>query len=161
MLSNYSKSAIRTLAPLIAGWVISLGLVGRVLALVGADSTTAREWTTGALVAVLGWVYYLVVRALEQRWPQLGVLLGVPAQPTYDGATSTGGSAADADDWQGNGMGEDSPYVAAADPHAGGHDSDVAVDAGEAGLPLLVQVLTAAALLLGCVALVVYIANHH
>jgi hypothetical protein len=107
MLGDYLKSAVRTLVPLIVGYLVGLPLYGQVIAALGVDSKTATERVTTATAFVLSAVYYLLVRALEQRWPSLGVFLGVPVQPNYDGSyTVTTLGAADADDWQ-NDMGED------------------------------------------------------
>jgi hypothetical protein len=83
-VSNYLVSLIRTITPALVGAVLSwLALYG--LDLPGGD----REAVTAAVTGILVVVYYAVVRALETRWPKLGVLLGVPSAPKY----GTGGAA--------------------------------------------------------------------
>lgn len=77
-MSDFITAGIRTLVPYIVGgiatWLISLGLT------VSDDLKT----NLAALATfVLGSVYYLVVKALEAKWPKLGVLLGVPKAPVY------------------------------------------------------------------------------
>lgn len=71
---------IRTFTPLVAGWLIGLGLV---------------EWTglteadiTNLVTVLLSAAYYLVARGLEHVWPKAGVLLGFPRKPVYPPATS-------------------------------------------------------------------------
>lgn len=84
MISTYATSAIRTASAYLVGWLLSFAAVGQALGLIGVDTVTAREWMSGLLVFVLGTVYYLLVRLLEQKWPSLGVLLGVPTKPVYE-----------------------------------------------------------------------------
>lgn len=79
-MSNYLVSLIRTIAPALVGAILSW------LALHGLDLPSGdREAVTAAVTGVLVVVYYAVVRALESKWPKLGVLLGVPAAPEYGG----------------------------------------------------------------------------
>lgn len=61
-------------------------------AAVGAAATWAAKRlgvhidSTGlatSATATVGVAYYLVVGSLEQRWPAIGVLLGVPSSPSY------------------------------------------------------------------------------
>lgn len=78
-VNNFVTSAIRTVSPIIIGalvaWLASLSLQ--------LDAETQTGLIV-ALVGVLQAVYYLVVRLLEKRWPQLGVLLGSASQPKYN-----------------------------------------------------------------------------
>lgn len=79
MLTNYVTSLIRTWVP------IGVGLLVTFLA---THFNVVLSGKTGdALVAVVtaaaGAVYYSVVRLLEERYPQLGWLLGKPAKPNY------------------------------------------------------------------------------
>lgn len=76
-------SAIRTGAPMLTGWLLSLPAAPVLLRLLGVNSEHAAEMVTGAVVVVLGWAWYVAVRAAEHRWPRLGVLLGVPRPPAY------------------------------------------------------------------------------
>lgn len=68
-------SLIRTIVPVVVGalgtWLIRIG--------VHVDDAALTEVVTAALSAA----YYVLARLLEHRWPRLGVLLGVPRQPTY------------------------------------------------------------------------------
>ena len=67
-MNDFLVSLIRTWVPV---------LVGSLVAMIGVDIDAAA--ITGAAVAI----YYAVVRALEMRFPQLGILLGRKSQPTY------------------------------------------------------------------------------
>ena len=72
-------SLIRTYVPVAVGafltfLAVELGVV--------VDEHVTTGLTTG-LVGLVSALYYAVARALEQRWPWLGWLLGVPKQPTY------------------------------------------------------------------------------
>lgn len=89
MLSAYLTSLIRTGTGYAVAWLLSLKFAGPALSLFGVSSATGRERLTAGLVLVLGTVYYALVRYLERRWPQLGVLLGIPSKPTYAPALVT------------------------------------------------------------------------
>lgn len=69
-------SIIRTLVP--------IG-VGQIVALLALASVILDQATKDALGTVLGGlitaVYYLAIRLLEQRWPAIGVLLGLAKTP--------------------------------------------------------------------------------
>lgn len=85
-MNDFIASIIRTYTP----WLV--GLVVGWLASVGIDLPDAARADLGLLVAfVAAAAWYVAVRALEKRWPALGVLLGVPKPPTY-------GAPAPADD---------------------------------------------------------------
>ena len=77
-MSDYLVSLIRTGVPAAVGaalaWLTTSGLD------VAADDRTAIA--AGATVALTA-VYYGLVRALEKRWPLVGVLLGRATPPTY------------------------------------------------------------------------------
>jgi len=79
MLNNYVTSAIRTGVPGLVGW-----LLGWLVTWGLAVPTSVRAWAVGLITFALLLAYYLAVRALEQRWPQLGWLLGTPTKPRYD-----------------------------------------------------------------------------
>lgn len=74
-MGNTTPSIVRTLSPLVVGWLLSLP----VTAALGVDQGTLTALVTVALSAG----YYVAVRALEQRWPGVGVLLGSARQPVY------------------------------------------------------------------------------
>ncbi|WP_213451602.1 hypothetical protein [Rhizomonospora bruguierae] len=79
-MSDHLVSLIRTYVPIAVGsalaWLAStLGVV------LGDDASTAL---TVGVVALATAIYYAVARALESRWPALGVLLGAARPPTYE-----------------------------------------------------------------------------
>jgi hypothetical protein len=72
---DYTASVVRTVTPL---------LVGLILAIVGTEVAGFDENTlTPVIAAVVAAVYHAVVRALEEKWPKLGMLLGWDVTPTY------------------------------------------------------------------------------
>lgn len=77
-MNSFVTSLIRTYTPIVAGtvigWAITLGLPVTV-----AD----KAGLTAVLAAAASGLYYLAVRLAEQKWPQLGWLLGKPATPVY------------------------------------------------------------------------------
>lgn len=78
MIGAYITSAIRTGVPLAVGWLVAWLLAH------GIDvPAQARDWAVGGLTFAAAFGYYLAVRALEHKWPQVGVLLGVPIKPVY------------------------------------------------------------------------------
>lgn len=84
-MSNYLVSLIRTVAPAVVGAFLSW------LALHGLGVPAGeRESITAAVTALAVIAYYAVVRALEHRWPKLGVLLGVPQAPQYGSGSGHG-----------------------------------------------------------------------
>lgn len=70
-------SILRTLVP----WLVAL-LGPAALNWLGLTEATL----SGVLTVGIGAIYYLIVRLLEQVHPKFGVLLGVPAEPTYGDA---------------------------------------------------------------------------
>lgn len=78
MKSNQLPSFIRTLVPFVVGGIVSF------LAARGIDVKPEEAAQLGSLVTVVvGYVYYFIVRLLEQRYPRAGILLGIAKQPTY------------------------------------------------------------------------------
>jgi len=90
-------SAIRTVVPIIVGGLVSW------LITVGVElDAEAQAGFIVFLTGLLQAVYYLVVRVVEQRWPEVGVLLGAAKTPdTYskgdDAPTVTADAVATAD----------------------------------------------------------------
>lgn len=87
-MTDYGRSLIRTIVPLIVGgvvgWLASHGVkVDEATVLPLVDSTVAAA-------------YYAAVRALEHRWPQVGWLLGAPGAPTYSAAAPSPAASAEA-----------------------------------------------------------------
>lgn len=74
-LKDYVASLVRTVVPLLIGMVLAKVSIDQF----GVDSDTLKTVVT--TVAIGG--YYAGVRALEARWPKLGVLLGWAVTPTY------------------------------------------------------------------------------
>jgi hypothetical protein len=73
-------SILRTVVPLIVGWVLAQPVVAG-LGVTEADATTAAT-------AVVTGLYYVAVRLLEQLHPRFGWLLGLPVAPTYTATDS-------------------------------------------------------------------------
>lgn len=68
-------SIIRTVVPLIVGWLLSIPVVAGL----GIDQS-ALETLFSTLISI---VYYVVVRQIEKYYPKAGILLGYPAAPSY------------------------------------------------------------------------------
>lgn len=78
MLYGYLTSAVRTAVPAGVGWVFAW-LLSK-----GIDvPAETREWAVSGLTFLILMGYYLLVRALELKFPSLGWLLGSPAKPVY------------------------------------------------------------------------------
>jgi hypothetical protein len=75
-LNDVLASIIRTYVPIIVGQVISWLTVVNIN--LDAQSTAALSTVLGGLISA---VYYALVRLLEQKWPSVGVLLGLPKSP--------------------------------------------------------------------------------
>jgi hypothetical protein len=75
-----TPAIVRTVVPMIVGALLSFLATYNV----HLDTTTEHALSLG-LTGLLGAVYYVVVYALETRWPALGFLLGSNARPTYAG----------------------------------------------------------------------------
>ncbi|WP_432789230.1 hypothetical protein QYM46_12900 [Brevibacterium sp. K11IcPPYGO002] len=73
-----TTSIIRTVVPIIVGAIASA------LATVGFElSDEGRELIGTVLGALIAIAYYIIARALEQKFPNAGVLLGKPSRPVY------------------------------------------------------------------------------
>ena len=75
-MSNFSKSVVRTIVPLVVGTVVATA------AKAGWHITSAT--TTVVLAPVISAAYYFLVRLIEEKLPKAGILLGVPTKPQYD-----------------------------------------------------------------------------
>lgn len=77
-MSDHLVSLIRTYVPIVVGaalgWLIAAG--------VDVDPAT-RDALVAGIVGLTTAAYYGLVRALEARWPALGILLGSTKAPTY------------------------------------------------------------------------------
>lgn len=78
-MSDYLLSLIRTAVPAGVGAVLTY-LATRWG--IGLDEQTSAQ-VAAAATAVVTAVYYGLVRALEQRWPWFGKLLGSAKKPLY------------------------------------------------------------------------------
>ena len=76
-MSNYSKSAVRTVVPLIVGYLATLAAK--------SGLKIKSEQLVVILTPIITAVYYLIVRGIEEKYPKAGHFLGVPAKPQYDG----------------------------------------------------------------------------
>jgi len=74
-LSDYGRSIIRTVVPLvvgsIVGWFATRG--------VEIDASTIIPLVDAAIAGL----YYAAIRAAEQRWPNAGLMLGARGAPSY------------------------------------------------------------------------------
>ena len=71
MNNDYSTSIVRTYIPLLAGWIVAQLTEAHI----DIDAVTVTTVVTA--------VYYAAVRALEMKFPKLGVFLGKAKTPTY------------------------------------------------------------------------------
>jgi len=70
-------SIVRTVVPLIVGWLLAQSVV--------AQAGVTEEQATTAVTAVVQALYYVVARLLEHYVsPRFGWLLGLARRPTYD-----------------------------------------------------------------------------
>src|SRR5690348_9921522 len=79
-LNDKVTSAIRTGVPMLVGLVVSYLLVHFGFTV----PEDVQTWLESLLTFGLGYLYYLAVRGLEAKWPNLGWLLGVAKQPVYN-----------------------------------------------------------------------------
>ena len=75
-MSNYSKSAVRTVVPLIVGYLATLAAK--------SGLNIKSEQLVVILTPIITAVYYLIVRGIEEKYPKAGHFLGVPSKPQYD-----------------------------------------------------------------------------
>ncbi len=77
-MSDFITSLIRTYVPIVVGTAIS-ALATRGLEVDPATQASLVAGLTGILIAA----YYTAVRALESKYPKIGVLLGSTRKPEY------------------------------------------------------------------------------
>lgn len=74
LIASIIRTAVPSIVGIIVGWLTTLGVT----------LPKQQEENLSLLIAfAAGLLWYVIVRALEQKWPALGVLLGVPKQPAY------------------------------------------------------------------------------
>jgi len=78
---SYLRTAVPLLVAAIASWLVGLGI----------DVTDElKELISTAIGALIGTIWYVIVRQLEKRWPALGVLIGYPKSPDSYSASPAG-----------------------------------------------------------------------
>ena len=88
MLPPLPASLIRTIVPLVVGWLIALPVTPWLLTVAGVGSDQAAAWLGGIVTTILASAWYLLGRLLEVYVrPRLGWLLGLAQQPTYPPST--------------------------------------------------------------------------
>lgn len=78
-MSDYFVSLIRTWIPIAVGAALTWAAANLDVVI---DEESSRA-AIGLCVSILTGAYYAIVRALEQRFPQVGWLLGTPTPPQY------------------------------------------------------------------------------
>lgn len=78
--TDFVASLIRTYSPNIAALVLSWLIAAHLTIRVG---NLSQGFIQSIVTVVLSALWYFMVRALELKWPKLGVLLGVPKAPSY------------------------------------------------------------------------------
>lgn len=78
-ISDFVVAGIRTVVPIIVGWLLTLGPTPDLLKALGVSNNTL----TNLVAFGLAFLYWLLISTLEKHWAALGLLLGVPAKPTY------------------------------------------------------------------------------
>jgi len=78
-VNNYLLSLLRTAVPAAIGALLSWLAVEHGIVVPEGLSNEATIWLTGGVVTL----YYGIVRALEKRWPRIGILLGAARKPLY------------------------------------------------------------------------------
>ena len=79
MINDYVTGHIRTYVPLIVGTALTLAAAHFGIVVDDQSKGAAIAAATGIVSAV----YYTLVRALAEKWPWFGNLLGVNQAPTY------------------------------------------------------------------------------
>lgn len=77
-MGDYITSVIRTIVPIIIGSIVGW-LAAKGINIKPEDIAAV----TALLTALFSGLYYVISRALEQRFPQAGILLGSTKQPEY------------------------------------------------------------------------------
>jgi len=80
VMSDQITSYIRTIVPALVGALVAF-LIGKGINI----PENIVEPTTALITALAAALYYIIVRKLEQKWPKLGILLGIAKAPEYRG----------------------------------------------------------------------------
>ena len=81
-MSDFVIAQIRTYVPMLVGMIVAWLLVQGIL-----DAETSKTVIinmTALLTSLFSGLYYFIVRLLAEKWPFLGVLLGVNKAPAYE-----------------------------------------------------------------------------
>lgn len=88
-MPSLKPSIIRTVAPIIAGYLLSVPLLAALAAVLGVDLehlTTAVALGLATGIPVVQAIGYVILRRAERRWPIVGEILarvGWPSEPIY------------------------------------------------------------------------------
>lgn len=89
-MPSLKPSIIRTVAPIIAGYLLSVPLIAAVAQVLGIDLghlTAAVALGLASGIPVVQAIGYVVLRRAERRWPVVGEILakiGWPGEPSYE-----------------------------------------------------------------------------
>ena len=84
-MNNYIIGHIRTYTPIFVGSGLTW-LADTMNIIVPDDSSTALIVGLSGLVSA---IYYGLIRALAEKWPQVGIMLGYNNAPVYSQAANT------------------------------------------------------------------------
>jgi uncharacterized membrane protein YjgN (DUF898 family) len=79
VIGDLVTSYVRTGAALLVGLLLTWLAASQQIVIDKSSEAVLVALTT----MLITFVWYVVVRALEHKWPKLGVLLGIPKRPTY------------------------------------------------------------------------------
>lgn len=94
---NLIASAVRTGVPMIVGWLLALPVVPPLLSGLGVDTERATQILSALFGFVLAYLWWLLARVLEHKWPKLGWLIGSTQKPIYVAPDATITAAPTAD----------------------------------------------------------------
>ena len=83
-MSDFVISLVRTYVPMVVGFLVTWLVSVNVL-----DPDTAVGVQAGLVsagTAIISGAYYLLVRLLAEKWPSMGIFLGVNIAPKYNGS---------------------------------------------------------------------------
>lgn len=81
-MSDFVIAQIRTYVPMLVGFLVTWLVAANILD--PDTSVTFQAGLVSALTALLSGLYYFLVRLLAEKWPGVGILLGVNKAPEYE-----------------------------------------------------------------------------
>ena len=81
-MSDFVIAQIRTYVPMLVGFLVTWLVAANILD--PDTSVTFQAGRVSALTALLSGLYYFLVRLLAEKWPGVGILLGVNKAPEYE-----------------------------------------------------------------------------